>query len=115
MQHSYPLFSEAQFVSYSGTGQGIVLKRADDSVMGRIAALTVGIDSVTSPIAVEIHHIIVVLAGVVLFFTLECFGQGYVVILTSAVFRCGYWSQEFTAVFFDKQSNTSTTYEFCSK
>lgn len=31
--------------------------------MGRIAALTVGIDSVTSPIAREIHHIIVVLAG----------------------------------------------------
>ena len=50
-----------------GTGVGMVVNIADDTVMGRIAELASGTGTEETPIAKEIFHFIVVITGVAVF------------------------------------------------
>lgn len=47
-----------------GSATGIVIKRGDDTVMGRIAGLTAGLEAGDTPIAKEIEHFIHIITGV---------------------------------------------------
>ncbi|XP_055342143.1 sodium/potassium-transporting ATPase subunit alpha-B-like isoform X2 [Paramacrobiotus metropolitanus] len=61
-----------------GTGVGIVIRCGDNTVMGRIAQLTTGLDSGETPIAKEIHHFILIITSVAVFL-------GVVFLIISAV------------------------------
>uniref|UniRef100_H2XY07 Sodium/potassium-transporting ATPase subunit alpha n=2 Tax=Ciona intestinalis TaxID=7719 RepID=H2XY07_CIOIN len=50
-----------------GSGQGIVIKCGDNTVMGRIATLASGLSSGETPIAREIAHFIHIITGVAVF------------------------------------------------
>ncbi|GAU93801.1 hypothetical protein RvY_05685 [Ramazzottius varieornatus] len=64
-----------------GAGIGIVVRRGDNTIMGRIAKLTTGIGSGETPIAREIHHFIMIITGVAVFlgvsFLIICLVMGY--------------------------------------
>ena len=47
-----------------GSATGIVIKRGDDTVMGRIAGLTAGLETGDTPIAKEIEHFIHIITAV---------------------------------------------------
>ena len=68
---------------------GIVIKRGDDTVMGRIASLASGLESGDTPIAQEIEHFIHIITGVAVFLGFFVFfisiALGYKLI-TSVVF-----------------------------
>lgn len=64
-----------------GAGIGIVVRRGDNTIMGRIAKLTTGIGSGETPIAKEIHHFIMIITFVAVFlgvsFLIICLVMGY--------------------------------------
>lgn len=66
-----------------------MIKRGDDTVMGRIASLASGLESGETPIAKEIEHFIHIITGVAVFLGFLVFfislGLGYKLI-TSVVF-----------------------------
>merc|ERR1719354_67163 len=91
--HDNPLESKnVMFFSTNcveGSAVGIVIKRGDDTVMGRIASLASGLESGETPIAKEIEHFIHIITGVAVFLGFLVFfislGLGYKLI-TSVVF-----------------------------
>ncbi|OQV18895.1 Sodium/potassium-transporting ATPase subunit alpha [Hypsibius exemplaris] len=64
-----------------GAGIGVVIRRGDNTIMGRIARLTTGLESGETPIAKEIHHFIFLITFVAVFlgvsFLIVCFVLGY--------------------------------------
>ena len=69
------------YFSFLGAGIGIVVRRGDNTIMGRIAKLTTGIGSGETPIAREIHHFIMIITFVAVFlgvsFLIICLVMGY--------------------------------------
>lgn len=55
---------ESFLIGASGSGLGVVILRGDDTVMGRIAYLTSGITTGSTPIAREIEHFIHIVTGI---------------------------------------------------
>ena len=56
-----------------GSATGIVVKRGDDTVMGRIASLASGLETGDTPIAKEIEHFIHIITGVAVFLGITFF------------------------------------------
>jgi sodium/potassium-transporting ATPase subunit alpha len=56
-----------------GSASGIVVKRGDDTVMGRIASLASGLETGDTPIAKEIEHFIHIITGVAVFLGITFF------------------------------------------
>lgn len=56
-----------------GTCRGVVVRTADDTVMGRIANLASGLDTGETPIAKEIRHFIHIITGVAVFLGVSFF------------------------------------------
>ncbi|XP_060053656.1 sodium/potassium-transporting ATPase subunit alpha-4-like isoform X2 [Erinaceus europaeus] len=75
-----------------GTARGIVIATGDDTVMGRIATLTSGLEGGKTPIALEIEHFIHIITGVAIFLGISFFmlaiilGYGW---LESVIFLIG--------------------------
>jgi sodium/potassium-transporting ATPase subunit alpha len=57
-----------QFLTLPGTARGIVINTGDHTIMGRIAALAMSLESGQTPLGIEIDHFIEIITGVSVFF-----------------------------------------------
>mmetsp|Transcript_10671 Transcript_10671/g.18846 ORF Transcript_10671/g.18846 Transcript_10671/m.18846 type:complete len:1330 (+) Transcript_10671:129-4118(+) len=61
-----------------GSLKGVVVNTGDDTVMGKIAALTLNVDAGQTPINKEIHHFIMIISTIAIVLGISFFIAGYV-------------------------------------
>ena len=75
-----------------GSATGVVILCGDNTVMGRIATLTSGLESGDTPIAKEIEHFIHIITGVAVFLGVTFFGLSFLLgydFISAVVFLIG--------------------------